>query len=97
VTRQANLYVIARSFAVARRSRSKLRAGFLARPFTTLWLRLGISSAISNSSIVWMMDKQYYVYMTNKRNAVLYTGVTNDVLRRVYEYREKLVDGFTKK
>ncbi len=44
------------------------------------------------------MDKQYYVYiMTNKRNTVLYTGVTNDPRRRVYEHREKLVEGFTKK
>ena len=44
------------------------------------------------------MNKQYYVYiLTNKRNNVLYTGVTNDLQRRVYENREKLVPGFTKK
>ena len=44
------------------------------------------------------MDKNYYVYiLTNKRNQVLYTGVTNDLKRRVYEHREKLVSGFTKK
>ena len=44
------------------------------------------------------MDKQYYVYiMTNSRNTVLYTGITNDLNRRVYEHKEKLVDGFTKK
>jgi len=44
------------------------------------------------------MEKQYYVYiMTNARNTVLYTGVTNDLKRRVYEHREKLVGGFTKK
>jgi len=44
------------------------------------------------------MDKQYYVYiLTNKRHTVLYTGVTNDLKRRVYEHREKLIPGFTKK
>jgi len=35
--------------------------------------------------------------MTNKHNTVLYTGVTNDLKRRSYEHREKLVEGFTKK
>ncbi len=44
------------------------------------------------------MNKQFYVYiMTNKNNAVLYTGVTNDLKRRVYEHKNKLLDGFTKK
>ncbi len=44
------------------------------------------------------MDRQYYIYiMTNKRNTVIYTGVTNDLKRRVYEHKEKLAEGFTKK
>ena len=44
------------------------------------------------------MEKQYYVYiLTNKRHTVLYTGVTNDLVRRVFEHREKVVPGFTKK
>ena len=44
------------------------------------------------------MEKHYYVYiLTNKHNKVLYTGVTNNLQRRVYEHREKLIEGFTKK
>jgi len=35
--------------------------------------------------------------MTNKKNKVLYTGVTNDLAKRVYEHKSKIVDGFTKK
>jgi putative endonuclease len=35
--------------------------------------------------------------MTNKNNGVLYTGITNDLKRRVYEHREKFVSGFTGK
>ncbi len=44
------------------------------------------------------MNKQHYVYiMTNKNNSVLYTGMTNNLIRRVYEHKEKIIDGFTKK
>jgi putative endonuclease len=44
------------------------------------------------------MEKEYYIYiMTNKYNTVLYKGVTNDLKRRVYEHKEKLTEGFTKK
>ncbi len=44
------------------------------------------------------MNRKYYVYiMTNKTNTCLYTGVTNDLKRRVYEHKEKMTKGFTKK
>jgi putative endonuclease len=40
----------------------------------------------------------YYIYiLTNKNNTVLYTGVTNDLVRRCQEHKNKLVNGFTKK
>jgi putative endonuclease len=42
--------------------------------------------------------KQYYVYiLTNKSNKVLYIGVTNNLSRRMFEHKNKMVDGFTKK
>ncbi len=41
---------------------------------------------------------QYYVYiLASAPNGTLYIGVTNDLLRRVYEHREALADGFTKR
>jgi putative endonuclease len=44
------------------------------------------------------MERQYYIYiMTNKNNTALYTGITNNLKRRTYEHKEKLVGGFTKK
>ena len=40
----------------------------------------------------------YYVYiLTNVRRRVLYTGVTNDLKRRLFQHRQKLADGFTAK
>jgi len=44
------------------------------------------------------MRKYYYVYIaTNKRNTVLYTGVTNNVERRMSQHKQKLIKGFTSK
>jgi putative endonuclease len=44
------------------------------------------------------VTKQYYVYiLTKKSNNVLYIEVTNDLVRRIYEHKNKVVNGFTKK
>ncbi|MEE4195034.1 MAG: GIY-YIG nuclease family protein [Anaerolineae bacterium] len=44
-----------------------------------------------------MMMKSYYVYILSSSTGTLYIGFTNDLIRRVYEHKEKLVEGFTKK
>lgn len=44
------------------------------------------------------MAKQYYVYiLTNYLNTVFYIGVTSDLIKRTWEHKQKVVDGFTKK
>jgi putative endonuclease len=45
-----------------------------------------------------LKSNSYYVYLiTNKNNSTIYTGVTNDLVRRIYEYKHRLADGFTKR
>lgn len=45
-----------------------------------------------------MKMKSYYIYiLTNKNNSVLYVGVTNNIVRRIWEHKSKLIEGFTKK
>ena len=45
-----------------------------------------------------MNRKQYYVYiMTNPKNTVLYTGITGNISRRIYEHKTEGAEGFIKK
>ena len=44
------------------------------------------------------MEKQYYIYiLTNTHNTTLYVGVTSNLAQRVFQHKNKLVEGFTKK
>ena len=43
-----------------------------------------------------MNNKEYYVYiLTNQKHTTLYTGITNNLTRRVWEHKEKIQPGFT--
>ncbi len=43
-------------------------------------------------------DKTFFVYIvTNKNNTVLYTGVTSDLIKKIYQHRNKIIKGFSKR
>lgn len=43
------------------------------------------------------MSNTYYVYIITNKSKTLYIGVTNNLKRRIYEHKSKLINGFTKK
>ncbi len=44
------------------------------------------------------MNKQYYVYiLANEYNTTLYIGITNNLIKRIHEHKNNLVEGFTEK
>jgi len=44
-----------------------------------------------------MQDKTYYVYIMSSKTKVIYTGVTSNLIGRVYQHKNGLVKGFTKR
>jgi putative endonuclease len=47
---------------------------------------------------LYNIKNQYYIYiLTNKRNGTLYIGVTSNLVKRAYEHKNNIIDGFTKK
>jgi putative endonuclease len=44
-----------------------------------------------------MSKKNYYIYILTNKSNTLYIGITNNLYRRLYEHKNKLVSGFTKK
>ena len=44
-----------------------------------------------------MTPNCYYTYIMTNNSSTLYTGVTNDLVRRVCEHKQKVVEGFTSK
>ena len=47
--------------------------------------------------VVFLIMKNYFIYiMSNEHHTVFYAGVTNNLKRRIYQHKEKLIKGFTK-
>jgi len=45
-----------------------------------------------------MTDKQYYIYiLASKRNGTLYTGFTSDLIKRIWQHKNGLLEGFSKR
>ncbi len=47
--------------------------------------------------MIMVYTKNYYVYIMTNHSGTLYTGVTNNLERRVYQHKQKVFEGFTKK
>jgi len=59
----------------------------------SIWLTDGLALILASMQT----PRQYYVYIMTNKSGTLYVGVTNNIKKRVYEHKNKLVEGFTKK
>lgn len=51
-----------------------------------------------SEAIESLMEKEYFVYiMSSKNNTVPYTGITSNLVKRIYEHKNKMVKGFTER
>ena len=46
---------------------------------------------------LYMIRYSYVYFLTNKYNTVIYVGVTSNIIKRIYEHKNKLADGFSSK
>ncbi len=52
---------------------------------------------IADSDGIAAMTQNYYIYIMTNRSRTFYVGITNNLEQRVYEHKQKLIDGFTKR
>jgi putative endonuclease len=74
--------------------------GALRMTRTSFRAQRGISFALADSAAgacYYLAMGTYYVYMLSNKARTLYTGVTSDLERRMFEHKNKLVPGFTSK